>query len=293
MDLVPHPVLPANIAWSAYQMRRALNQVGLSDPEYVFIDQPLFPVKGLSDATVIFRPTDVFIGRHLQRAARAVIRRADGIAATSPGVLASLDDVTERPSAVIENGVEFARFAAISGTPKEYDFVYVGALDHRFDFRALKRAAERLAGSEFAIYGPTPASHASMPANVHLLGPIPYEQVPRAMASGRIGIMPFVAGASNSGRSPMKLYEYIAAGLPVIAPSEIARRASRLVGLASYESRDEDSFAETAEMALSGLVLSDGDLEIARSKDWSSIAVQLLEFADRASSEHTLEPLSP
>lgn len=279
VDLVPHTVLPAAIWWSETQMLRALGEVGLQDPEFVFIDQPLLSTRAFMDATTVFRPTDLFRTAALKRAARRAIRRAHGVAATSPGVLASLLVGPDQPSCILENGVDFFRFFAASGAQKRYDFVYVGALDYRFDFGAVARAAARLPRSSFAIYGPKPRSLPGMPKNVRLAGPIPYEDAPAAMAAGRIGIMPFVPNESNSARSPMKLYEYVAAGIPVVAPMNLAARVSHLAGIQSFDPNDPDGFARALQYASHALVLGDQDSAIARSKDWSLIAQRLLAFA--------------
>lgn len=281
-DLVPTPILPANIAWTPTQTRRALAKVGIPQPDFVFVDQPLFPVTHFGPATVIFRPTDIFATDALQALASVAAQRADGVVATSPGVLASVMGGSDRPSRVLENGVEFTKFAAAAaaGHPKKYDFVYVGALDFRFDFGALAHAARALPDSQFAIFGPSPAAPLDLPANVQLRGSVAYESVPDVMAQGRIGLMPFVDNPANAARSPMKLYEYVAAGVPVVVPAAVAERVPDLHGLKTYIAGDADSFADALKTALAEDVTpAIGDQETARDKDWGSVAGELLEFA--------------
>ncbi|MDR6867243.1 teichuronic acid biosynthesis glycosyltransferase TuaH [Microbacterium resistens] len=281
-DLIPTPIVPANVRWTQRQTDRALARVGIPHPDVVFVDQPLFPVTHFGPATVIFRPTDVFAAEAIQRAAVAAARDADGIAATSPGVLASVIGESTRPTLVLENGVEFSKFASAARTEseKEYDFVYVGALDFRFDFALLAQAARAMPSSVFAIFGPLPDAGLDLPSNVQFRGPVPYESVPSVMARGRAGLMPFVDNPSNAARSPMKLYEYVAAGVPAVVPEAVAARATGLRGLDAYVAGDPESFVAALKAALARRgVLDEADRESARVKDWRNVAEDLLAFA--------------
>lgn len=279
-DYIPTPALPANVRWTRAQTERALQWVGLPRPDFVFIDQPLFPAKHFEESAVMFRPTDIFPTEALRRAARAAARDADGVVATSPNVLSSVMQDSARPSLVLENGVEYDRFAAAETETKRYDFVYVGALDFRFDFDALGNAARALPSSQFAIFGPHPTMPHSLPSNVQFHGPVPYESTPTVMARGRVGLMPFVDNASNAARSPMKLYEYLAVGVPVVAPTSIADRATGIDGLIAYAPGDAQSFIEGLEAGLHlNSPLSDADRRVARGKDWAVVASDLLSFA--------------
>lgn len=285
VDLVPRTVLPADFGWSGRSMRKALQLTGISQPNYVFIDQPLFGVKGLDGATIIFRPTDVFKEGRWQRAALKLSSQANGVAATSPGVLDSVGVKGQVPATVIENGVEFRRFSAVRGLAREYDFVYVGALDGRFDFSALRSAATLLPHCSFVLFGPISAPVEDMPNNVHLRGPINYEEVPRAVAAARVALLPLIPNSSNRARSPMKLYEYVAAGAPLIAPDFLLERVDQLDGAISYPPNEPFAFADACRRMLDmELSVSDLDGHKAQRRDWSNIAGELFEFAARCKS---------
>jgi glycosyltransferase involved in cell wall biosynthesis len=60
--------------------------------------------------------------------------------------------------------------------------------------------------------------------NVVFAGAIPHEQMPAALAATHIGVAPFDIGAHKPLSlgfywSPLKMFEYMAAGLPVVAPA--------------------------------------------------------------------------
>lgn len=280
-DFVPRPLLPANMLWSRHQTRAMLRKLRMIRPDFVFVDQPLFPTDHFPGSTVVFRPTDVFTSPGMQKRAIRAVKHAQGVAATSPGVLESVTQGYDGATRVIENGVEFARFARAVGFPKKTDFIYIGALDARFDFAALASAAAVLPHATFSIYGPDSGlPQIDLPPNVNFLGPIRYEMVPEALSQARVGIMPFTAIELNAARSPMKLYEYVAAGLPILAPSFITSRVPELSCTFGYDASVRDDFAKKAAETLHlSPAPSVADTEVAARKDWSAVAAELLRFA--------------
>lgn len=53
--------------------------------------------------------------------------------------------------------------------------------------------------------------------NVHALGPIPYATLPSVVASFDVGLIPYASNAYTRNVFPLKLFEYLAAGKPVVA----------------------------------------------------------------------------
>jgi glycosyltransferase involved in cell wall biosynthesis len=98
----------------------------------------------------------------------------------------------------------------------------VGAIEAWLDVDALVFAARTRPDWSFVLVGPITAHAAALQSfvNVHVLGPRPYEEVPALMRAADVGIIPFRGGAFlplTSGINPLKLAEYLAAGLPVVA----------------------------------------------------------------------------
>jgi len=92
---------------------------------------------------------------------------------------------------------------------------------------------------------------------ITLVGPVPHDEVPAILAAADIGVAPFdVAGHPSLAHefhwSPLKIFEYMASGLPVVAPrierlTDIVRHGTE--GLL-YDAANPDALAS----ALEGLV---------------------------------------
>jgi glycosyltransferase involved in cell wall biosynthesis len=95
--------------------------------------------------------------------------------------------------------------------------VFVGKLDAWVDFDAIARVAERHPQASVLVVGPgTPAAR-EYPRNVHFTGPFPYRELPWLLGFCDVGLVPFVKSELTHAVSPLKLFEYLACGLPTVA----------------------------------------------------------------------------
>jgi hypothetical protein len=271
---------------AAAHVRRMLGAGWLDGVDVAIVDQALFePIIGLlaPRARIIYRPTDTHDpASAIGRAEAALVQRADGVVATSPPVLASLGPRAESvPSLLLENGVELARFraAAVGGAERTHEVVYVGALDHRFDWRTVAQIAEALPAVRIDLIGPPPAEvPVELRSGVRLLGPVPYDELPATLRRYRVGLLPFNAAPVNAGRSPMKYFEYLAAGLHIVARSTEALERLAAPGTATF--RDGGEAARLVEQALAASPNVRGAAHAER-YDWGARAGQLAAFAEQ------------
>jgi len=215
--------------------------------------------------------------RRLRAAERRALARAERVFAVSRGLRDEL--AADRPDAAyLPNGVDAAPFARVRGAPpgphERPAAVYVGALARWFDFALLADVARALPGWDFRLYGEMldgawGRSPASALDNVAFLGARAHAEIPRLLADANVAILPFVVSPVTAFVSPIKLYEYFAAGKPVVsspmpeaeafAETRIARTAAEWVealGNALEASRDP---ASTARLRAVG-----------RANDWSA-----------------------
>jgi glycosyltransferase involved in cell wall biosynthesis len=96
-------------------------------------------------------------------------------------------------------------------------------LPSKVDFRLLDEVADARPDWTLLLIGPSSTdARARVDAladrsNVHWLGPKRYEDLPRYVAAFDVGLIPYVENEYTRCCFPLKLYEYLAAGKPVVA----------------------------------------------------------------------------
>lgn len=252
-----------------------LRRLGFATVDALVIDQPLLAgIERYVDADlVVYRPTDIVESRAKSDGEDRVLAIADGVVATSQLVLDRVVD--RRPglaSLLLENGVQFEHFSAPGGQPRE-GAVYVGAIDERFDWEGLSAMAEQNPTVPVDIFGPHSGVVPAMPPNVSVHGAVSYGEAPQLLRRARVGILPFKRNAMNRGRSPMKLYEYLAAGLNVVTTMSPAEDDPPGV----WAAEDEHGGGESLRRAYAAPVNERG-VQVARSIDWSERSRRLVDF---------------
>jgi teichuronic acid biosynthesis glycosyltransferase TuaH len=99
--------------------------------------------------------------------------------------------------------------------------LYVGTVDDRIDTAAVIDVAGRLDEGTVVVAGPVTNEAAILPLrsvpNVRLQPPVPRAQVPALVQGADVGIVPHRRTRLTEAMSPLKLYEFLAGGLPVVA----------------------------------------------------------------------------
>ncbi|HEY3061202.1 MAG TPA: glycosyltransferase [Chloroflexota bacterium] len=96
---------------------------------------------------------------------------------------------------------------------------FIGGLSQWVDLDLVAYLARQRPGWTFALIGPIgiDVSPVHRVPNVHLLGPRPYDALPSFMAAMDVGLIPFRNEPVTYHADPIKAYEYLAAGLPVVS----------------------------------------------------------------------------
>lgn len=107
------------------------------------------------------------------------------------------------------------------GIPAGPHAVYAGTIDGRLDLELVKAIASSPAIASLIMAGPIPNDAIRRRLldidNVHLVGNLAQEPLAAIIQNAAIGVVPHVVNSLTTAMSPLKLYEYLAAGLPVVA----------------------------------------------------------------------------
>jgi glycosyltransferase involved in cell wall biosynthesis len=131
--------------------------------------------------------------------ARAVLRIGNGVSADF--LAACLDDAPD---------------PEIAALPRPR-LGYVGTLARWLDWDAVRAIAAGAPHGSVVLIGPGSAPRSGLPPNVRVLGPRPHAALPAALRALDLGLIPFRPSPLVDAVNPVKLYEYLAAGLPVAA----------------------------------------------------------------------------
>lgn len=150
---------------------------------------------------------------------------ADRLTAVSSAVAHGLRQWTPRAVTAVPNGVDLRAYTtpqrAPEGLPDRPFAVYVGSLSSRLDLTALLPTARLLCGTvPVVLAGPaTPETAAQLTGaeGISWLGPIPTELVPGLLQRAAVGLFLHRPTDHTEASDSMKLLEYAAAGLPVVA----------------------------------------------------------------------------
>lgn len=157
---------------------------------------------------------------------KEVIRQSDLLFVVSHPLMEDVIKMrgSDRGVYYLPNGFDGSLFSEIQPLPPEYETIpapravlLAGYLGSTYDWELILATARR--NPEIALcivgYGPTPDD---LPANIHILGRKPHEQVPAYLQHAQVGLIPFLdIVRSRRVERPLKFYEYLAAGLPIVA----------------------------------------------------------------------------
>ncbi len=98
--------------------------------------------------------------------------------------------------------------------------LYFGSLyGDWFGWDYILSAAEGNVDVDFVLIGDRPAEHClpSLPSNVIFLGAKKIDELPAYLSYSDVGLLPFSPGKISDAVSPIKIFEYLFAGVPVVA----------------------------------------------------------------------------
>jgi glycosyltransferase involved in cell wall biosynthesis len=219
------------------------------------------------------------------RLEREVARRVDLVVYTALSLRGYVESMGPRAAMHLPNGVDVGHFAGgdrtvppdLAALPRPLA-LYVGAMDAWFDFALIQAAAEQLPHISFVLIGPDHRArqHLRPRPNLHLLGRRSYGELPQYLHHADVGLIPFdVVGHAELVQTihPLKLYEYLASGLPVVAVEWEELRALRSPAVLC---RTREEFIAAVEASVQMPRDRNAYLRFTERADWSARVAVLL-----------------
>jgi len=184
-----------------------------------------------------------------------VLQKADLAIMTSQFLLERKKDRAKKIF-LVPNGAEVEHFAKAdepeTPIPEEMQALkkpvlgFVGRVTYWIDGELLVYLAQKRPDWSLALVGPVDKNleaRLKPYANIKLLGARPYAQLPGYLKGFDLCLNPYVEGEISLGASPLKLYEYLATGKPILStPQPEAEKFVPLVEIA----RSKEEFLEKA-----------------------------------------------
>lgn len=218
------------------QMRRAVRKVQMGNrrPIQVWSFAPDVPylVGALNEECFLYYCVDEytqfegFDPEHITNAENELLDRADIVVATSQPLL-STKRARRADAVLVRHGVDYEHFADAWRSPPPCPadlagisppiFGFFGVVHHWIDRALLAEVARLRPNYAFVLIGECKVDVTELERrdNVHLLGRRPYDCLPAYCAAFDAAMLPFKNSDMTRNVNPVKMYEYLAAGLPV------------------------------------------------------------------------------
>lgn len=225
--------------------------------------------KKIYDCLDLYREMKAHRGIDLERLESDLVNISDETVVTSKMISKALG-INER-GIVIKNGCEPEKFFKVE--PRQIVnrpiIGYVGAISDWFDIDLVIELARNKPDWEFQIIGALEnkeIKNSLSLSNIKTFGEIPHTELPRLLKNFDVGIIPFKVNTLTQAVNPVKLYEYLAAGLPVVCTN--LAEVWNLGHLDVMSSKSSIDFLENVEKAL--IVANDPQKVILR-QDWAKL----------------------
>jgi glycosyltransferase involved in cell wall biosynthesis len=234
---------------------------------------------------------------------RKLLAEADLVLVTSNLLYQDAAEISARVSLVV-SGVRVKEFErarqsraetheAFTGISRPI-MGFVGSLRDSTDAELLTQVAKLAPDLQFMLAGPRfvdLTSLATLP-NVRLIDAIPHADVRNYMVRFDVGMLPYSINGFTAGIMPVKLKEYLAAGLPVVATPlpEVCDFEEKHRGLVRF-GRNAEEFIEALRAALAdnSPQLVSRRIAVAREYDWSDQMTRMIELIDESLSKTSIK----
>jgi len=238
------PLAGLSFALRRSHLRQTLRRLGFDRPLLWIFQYNVGEMVGhLHERLRIYHAVDEYAAYELDVPAEQEAARREHIRAMEAALIARMDLVFVASEALyagkrslhphvvlVPNGADVEHFArpgppppAMASLPRPR-LVFVGAINEKIDLALLAAVAARRPDWQLILIGPVnlrrptqALAHLQSLGNVHFLGTQPPAVLPAFLHAGDLCLMPYVCNEWTRNISPLKLYEYLATGLPIVS----------------------------------------------------------------------------
>jgi len=279
-----------------WQVRAAMRRLSFRSPiSWVFNPAAAVVAGALGEAAVIYYCVDeysAFAGvnsAHLGKLEESLLRKSDAVIVSAESLYESKSKFNPK-TVMVRHGVDHDHFV------KALDFAtcvpedlralprpilgFFGLIADWIDFDLLAAVAHRFSQGSVVLIGKctTDVSAIARLPNVRLLGQRPYATLPAYCKGFDVALIPFRINRLTLNANPLKVREYLAAGLPVVSTALPEVVALRLCAIA----QNHAEFIAAVESALRAPGPALERSELLRSESWTArideIAMHLKRF---------------
>ena len=219
--------------------------------------------------------------RQIAEMERQMVERVDGVIGVATHLVKSAA-YHGKPSLVLSQGVDLEHFKLPpqKAEKTKSEIVYFGLIDSRVDKELLIKVSHAFPEAVIRVIGPqvTDDKELRQAVNIRIEPAVAYENLPAAVSTADVFILPFVVNPLTNSCTPLKLKEYLATGRPVVSTfhPNVADWREHLLLAATHE-----EFITQLRSALQEDMPKNTHLQpLLESETWGAKAAQFLEFAN-------------
>lgn len=273
------------------QVKRAMRKLGFERPiNFVFNPAAAVIAGALGEEQVIYYCVDEYTefsgvsSNSLAELEQQLLRRSELVIVSAERLYQSKVKINPR-TVLIRHGVDFDHFRKAvdpkTVIPDEMAKLprpiigFFGLIADWVDLELMAAVAKQYPHGSMVLIGKATTDTSVLEAvpNVHLLGRKPYDALPAYCKAFDVALMPFRINELTLNANPLKVREYLAAGLPVVST---AIPEVEVLGLCRI-GHDRDSFLREVDIALQDPGPSVARSEAIRSESWSARVDELRE----------------
>ena len=242
-------------------------------------------------------PWDSELGRGWYRREdeASISRASDVLVASAPTLGEHVERLAGRETTVLPNAFNSKVFHPGAGATRPSDLpegsriaLYVGALWYRMDWGLVGAAAAAHEDVQFVFVGDHRREGRGLPGNCHFLGLKPQADLPGYLAAADVAFLPWNANDVTQATSPLKVYEFMAMGLPVVAPELEPLRGIDGVRLCATPSDFVAAFDSVGRHNLDDFV-AESMRRFSEENSWVSRVDSMLDLVARSAEEKRVE----